>query len=108
MNFCKQTLQVAELLVMVQWVQQPGWEGCCGPGQAGRTEAGPGLHLVMGLMHEETKSITAVVMVMTMNQVELGLLNCLSNACLMFVQSRAQQTSSRLPTSVAICRYARY
>lgn len=60
---------------MVQWVQQPGWEGCCGPGQAGRTEAGPGpgLQLVMGLMHRETKSITAVVMVMTMNQVELGL-----------------------------------
>jgi len=96
------------LFVVVQWVQQQGWECCCGPGQAGRTEAGPGpgLHLVMGLMHRQTRSIMAVLMVMTTNQVELGLpaelsvqclsnvrpmsVQCLSDVCPMFVQCCAQ------------------
>ena len=68
----------------MQWVQQQGWVACCGPEQAGRTVAGPGPnpHLVMGLMHRQTKSIIAVLKMMTTNQVELGLpAKCLSDVC---------------------------
>ena len=87
---------------MVQWVQQPGWEGCCGPGQAGRMEAGPGPdpHLVMGLMHRQTRSIMAVLTVTTTNQVEFSLpaqvsVQCLSHVCLMSVRCLSNVAPSR-------------
>lgn len=64
-------------------------------------EAGPGpdLLLVMGLMRRQTRSIMAVVMVMTTNQVKVGLpaelpvrysVQCLCNVCSLSVQDYAQ------------------
>ncbi|DBA65776.1 TPA: hypothetical protein ACH3X2_002816 [Trebouxia sp. C0005] len=84
------------------WVQQQWWEGCCWSEQAGRMEAGPGpdLLLVMGLMRRQTRSIMAVVMVMTTNQVTGRIM---TQACLM--KHAAAATQSLAVVDRLLCMY---